>query len=203
MDMLLLRRNARNLCFLVQTMLVVDAPLPGHAADLALARAHGRFTAIDEDVRDAIRQFAGDVRIPVNVSDAVTGRIHGRISADTPSSFLDLVSSSFGLNSYYDGYTLYMTADSENVSRTVRVPPESMDAFLKGLDSSGISDKRFILRPLPDQASVLVSGPPHYVDLVSQAASSLSPAASTAVADAPSTMVYRGASAQRTTFDGR
>lgn len=203
MDMLLFRDRARTSCLLLQVMLAAGAPLSGRAADLVFPREHGRFTALDEDLRDAIRQFAGNVRIPVNVSDAVTGRIHGRISAESPGSFLDLVSSSYGLNSYYDGYTLYMTADAENVSRTVRVPADGMRAFLKALDTSGVSDKRFILRPLPDQGSVLVSGPPHYVDLVVQAASSLSPATASAPADSPSTMIYRGASAQRMTFDGR
>lgn len=203
MDMLLVWRRACTTRLLLQALLVVGMPVSGDAADLVFPRDHGRFTAIDEDVRDAIMQFAGNVRIAVNVSDAVTGHIHGRISAGSPSSFLDLVSSSYGLNSYYDGYTLYVTAEAEAVSRTVRVPADGMSAFLKALDASGVSDKRFILRPLADQGSVLVSGPPHYVDLVMQTASSLLPVTGSAAADAASTMVYRGASAQRTTFDGR
>lgn len=203
MDMLLVSRCARAPGLLLQALIIVGAAVSGHAADLVFPQEHGRFTAIDEDVRDAIRQFSADMRIPVDISDAVTGRIHGRISADTPRSFLDLVSSSYGLNSYYDGYTLYMSTDAENVSRTVHVPASGMTRFLKALDFSGISDKRFILRPLPDQDSVLVSGPPHYVELVSQAASSPSPVAGAAPGDVPSTMVYRGTSAQRTIFDGR
>lgn len=188
---------------LVATAVAIGPAGSASAAKLHLSDRHERFTANNEDLHDVLQQFADDVGVPITVSDTVSGRVRGRLSALSPRSFLEIVCSTYGLDWYYDGYMLYMTANGEGLSRMIAVPSQNVAALRRALDAAGVADDRFPLRVLPGQNSIMVSGPPRYVDLVAQTASSLvpAPAGSTPSTSAPSTTVYRGDTAQKVSFD--
>ncbi len=168
-------------------------------AELKLGDRPYSYTVIDQDLRDVLRQFGGNMHLRIELSDAVKGRVRGRVTTASPRRFLDALAANYGLDWYYDGFKLYVTASSEDASKFITMPRDLSEAFRNALNSGGISDSRFPLRGLAGTDSVIVSGPPHFVDLVEQAAAALSPRKS-AAASPSSVIIYRGAAAQKTEF---
>ena len=191
-------------------LLGLVAPLPGHAADPPLSDQPYNYTVLDQDLRDALRQFGSNNGLRINLSEAVQGRVRGRLGAMTPRAFLDRLASDFGFDWFYDGFTLYVTAVGESVNRLVQTngaAPAQLEEVLRGL---GVADPRFAVRPLPGQNLVMVAGPPRFVELVQQAAAALAPAEAprqpapaAAVAGARSVTIYRGRNEQQLSIPDR
>ncbi len=168
-------------------------------AELKLGERPYNYAVIDQDLRDVLHQFGSNMHLRIELSDAVKGRVRGRVTTTSPRRFLDALAASYGLDWYYDGFKLYVSAGSEDASKFITMPRDLSDAFKAALNSGGISDQRFPLRGLAGTDSLIASGPPHFLDLVEQAASALSPPKSADAAPG-SVIVYRGASAQKTEF---
>ena len=192
---------------------------PVAAAELHLSSQPYAYTVIDQDVRSALHEFGANLGLRITLSDAVQGRIRGRLPALAPRDFLDRLSAMFGLDWYYDGYVIAVTAQSESKTQLISAPGLGFRKLKTSLDALGISDDRFVARPLTaDSAMLLVAGPPRYVELVGQTAETLSAEATgqkpvsrvlatqaePSQAGAPprptSLMFYRGGQGQRVTF---
>ena len=169
------------------------------AAPLPVDQRPYAYTVLDENLRDVLLQFGANTKSRIAISDAVQGRVRGRRDAAPPEAFLEALGREFGFDWYYDGYILYISATSESVSRMVTlggVPASSLQATLEAL---GIADPRFLLRAVPESFTVLVSGPPRYVELVEQAVQTLakppaapSPPAPAAPSPEKTVTVFRG-----------
>lgn len=172
------------------------------AAELKLDSAPYKYTVIDQDLRDVLQQFAGNMRLRLDLSDAVKGRVRGGVPITSPREFLDTLAAKYGLDWYYDGSKLYVTPNSEDVTKVISLASDLFEPLNKVLVSGEIADPRFPLRELAGTNSVIVSGPPHFVDLVEQAAAALAPAKLPAQeAGKPDyVVIYRGTSAQKTEF---
>ena len=172
-----------------------------HAAQLQLPAGNYNYTVLNGDLADALRQFGDDVRLRMDVSDEVKGRIRGRVSASSPRAFLDLVTGLYGLDWYYDGYTLFLTSNKEGATKVVEVPGGDTGSLQRALDAGKITDARFPIRTLPGSDRIMVSGPPRYVDLVTQTAAAMSPpgvAPTRSVTE--TTTVFRGSSREQVSF---
>lgn len=189
----------------VLALLAFGSAGDARAARLNLPDGKYAYTVLNEDLRNAIRHFCDDVHIRVSISDSLKGRIRGRMSAASPRAFIDLVTSMYGLDWYYDGYTLYVTQSDEGVTRMIDLSNEDGVTLQKALDASDVSDPRYPLRLVPGTHRILVSGPPRYVDLVAQTASALVPpqpaqASPGDGAQQDTTTVIRGAATQKLSF---
>ena len=140
-----------------------------HGEALHLDDKPYNYTVIDQDLRDVLRQFGANLGLRVTVSDAVQGRVRGRKVTLPPAAFLDELAKEFGFDWYYDGYTLFVTANNESVTKAINLGGEGFTTLQDNLKALGIADDRFQLRPLPGGDAVLVAGPPRYVELVEQA----------------------------------
>ena len=172
------------------------------AADLKLDSSPYKYVVVDQDLRDVLQQFASNMHLRLDLSDAVKGRVRGGIPTSSPRQFLDTLAAEYGFDWYYDGSKLYVSPSSEDVTKIIGLPRELFESLNKALDSSGISDPRLPLRELVGTNSVIVSGPPHFVSLVEQTAAALMPAKIPAAeADKPDyVMIYRGTGMQKTEF---
>lgn len=204
--MVLLRRR----CFLMSCFIAAD-PWRVNGSELKLGDAPYSYAVLDQDLRIALREFGAHVGLRVTVSDAVSGRIRGRLPPLPPREFLDRLAAQFGFDWYFDGYALHVTATSEGVTTILSQPGLAFDALVADLRAVGVYDARFPLRPHTESGYFLVAGPPRYVDLVEKAAGVLAkrddpapmPPAVQANGAAPtSTMtVYRGKEVRRTVLD--
>lgn len=188
-------------------------PSAGRTTELPLSDQPYGYTVLDQDLRDTLRQFGANNGLRVILSDAVQGRVRGRLGTLTPRAFLDRLAVDFGFDWFYDGFTLYLSAVGESVNRLVPTggaTPSQLEDTLRAL---GIADARFVVRPMQGQNLVMVAGPPRFVELVQQAASALalkdepsSPAPLPGAVTVPgprSVTVYRGREEQQVSVPDR
>jgi len=189
------------------------------AAELALGDTPYAYTVIDQDLRSALREFGANLGLRLTMTDAVQGRIRGRLPPLAPRAFLDRVATLYGLDWYYDGYAIAVSAQSEGLTTVLTTPGVSFPELKSGLEAMGVWDPRYAVRPQPGQDMVVVAGPPHFVQMTEQLAGLLvaqaaartpppaaaGPAPAVAGAPAPRTSgitVFRSTQEQRVTFGG-
>ena len=198
----------------------VAAPAAPHAMELRLGTEPYSYTVIDQDLRLALREFGANLGVRVALSDGVQGRIRGRLPPLAPRDFLSRVTEIYGLDWYFDGYTIAVTAQAEGVSRVLSTAGAGVAQVKAGLEALQVADARFVARAEGLGGELmLVAGPPRYVQLVEQATAELvaraarvPPPAPIPVAAPPppraepprpgGVRVFRAGQEQRVTFDG-
>lgn len=152
----------------------VAAAGPAPAPQLRLPSEPYQYTVIDQDLRTALREFGANLGVRVSISDAVQGRVRGRLPPLSPRDFLSRLADLYGLDWYYDGYIIAVTAQSEGVTKVIPTTGLPFPQLKAKLDTLGLTDERFVARPEGTGAELmLVAGPPRYVQLVEEATAQL------------------------------
>lgn len=106
--------------------------------------------------------------LPAVMSPAVaTGRVNGRFRGRIDAVFRE-ISETYGLVWYFDGTTLHVYSLAELETRILQVDPVDTPRIDRTLTQMRLKDARFPLRVSAAEGQVLVSGPPRYVQLVSE-----------------------------------
>jgi len=127
------------------------------------------YVARQESIRAFFSAVSAYLGKPIIVSKLAAAK---QISGEFNFSSGDIVSKTsrqLGLITYYDGNAIYVYDSSETKSSVIQlkhVTPKSLQSFLK---KSGLADSRYPLRG-DGVDTFYLSGPPIYVDLVTQAA---------------------------------
>jgi type III secretion protein C len=173
-------------------MLVAGVMLtsPAMAAPGWAASAYN-YVVLDQDVRVALTEFGRNVGLPVVLSDAVNGRVRGRIEAKTAGEFIDRLAATNGLVWYFDGSVLHVSADKEFVTRVIDAGRLRGDVVANEMRDLGLADERFSLRAARNGNVITVSGPPAYINVVNQLVERLQPEPVVA-GDDPRVRVFRG-----------
>ncbi len=163
---------------------------PAEAAP-AWSRSPYNYVVLDQDVRVALTEFGRNVGLPVVLSDAVNGRVRGRIEAKTAGEFIDRLAATNGLVWYFDGSVLHVSADREFVTRVIDAGRLRGDVIANEMRDLGLVDERFSLRAARNGNVITVSGPPAYINVVNQLVERLQPEPVIA-GDDPRVRVFRG-----------
>ena len=176
---------------------------PALAAEPAWPSAPYDYIVVDQDLRTVLLQFGANIGVRVAVSDGVQGRVHGRLPSLPPRDFLVHLAQAYGLDWFFDGVTLSISAANEAETRFVPLTGTSVPALEAALRAIGLYDPRFGLREGPAGKTALVAGPPRYLKLVEQTAAALAnpPASPAVVPGAVVTLtVFRGPAASKVQF---
>jgi type III secretion protein C len=174
----------------------ICAPANTNAAEPEWPTDSYAYIVVDQDLRTVLEQFGVNTGLGMVLSDAVQGRVQGRLPSAPPHQFLNHLTEMFGLDWYYDGVAIAVSAKSEAKTEVITLKHVSFSEFERALESAGFIDRRYQLRAGPDKRSVIASGPPRYLADVRQLAAGLSPAAA-----APTqVMIIRGSSVSRVEF---
>lgn len=130
------------------------------------------YEAQGKDIKDVLRDFGASQSIPTRIAADVSGTVSGKFHLP-PRRFLDTLASSFGFVWYYDGEVLDITTAAELQSTLVKLDSADTGALRDALDRLRISDERFPIVYDSAQGTALVSGPPRYVQMVTNVASRL------------------------------
>ncbi len=149
------------------------------------------YVVLDQDVRVALTEFGRNVGLPVVLSDAVNGRVRGRIEAKSAGEFIDRLAATNGLVWYFDGSVLHVSADKEFITRVIDAGRLRGDVVANEMQNLGLADERFSLRAARNGNVITVSGPPAYINVVSQLVERLQPEPVVA-GDDPRVRVFRG-----------
>jgi len=143
-----------------------------HAANAWQGKYYAHFSQ-GESLGDMLQDFSATLNVPVMVStkleESDREKMNGNLEGGAKS-VLDKVSRMYNLQWYYDNHMIYVYKSSEAVSQLIRLNNTSPAAFKESLIQSDVYDSRFAWQPVRGVSSVLVSGPPRYVQLVSQIA---------------------------------
>lgn len=169
-------------------------PAP-HAQDRARpwSQQPFQYIALDQDIRDVLRELSAAVSVPVEMSDAVRGQARGRWDGPDAGHFLSRFAQDYGLDWYFDGSLLAVSAVSETATRVLPLHGVAMEPLRAGMASAGLLDSRFGLRAGPSPDTALVSGPPRFVSVVQQSIDAEQPAHETVrVAPAERVTIFHG-----------
>lgn len=123
------------------------------------------YKAESRKLPELLQDFAASLAIPVIVAEGVDGTVNGKFNL-SPSSFLDLMSSAYGLTWYFDGNVLFVYPARANQSKVIFLREFGADRIERLLQSLKLGDKRFPLRYDAAEKTLVVSGPPRHLELV-------------------------------------
>ncbi|WP_188825698.1 type III secretion protein [Brucella endophytica] len=149
------------------------------------------YVVLDQELRTALTEFGRNLGLPVVLSDAVNGRVRGRIEAKTAGEFLERLAGANGLTWYFDGSVLHVSADKEFMTRVIDSGRLSGEAVANEMRELGLADERFSLRAARNGNVISVSGPPAYIGVVGQLVERMQPEQIIA-GDDPRVRVFRG-----------
>lgn len=161
---------------------VLDAPVATTSSAASAPRvgstgsstARGGYVARNDNLRvffDALSPYLGK---PVIVSKAAARKqVSGDFDLSNARALLESLAGKLGLIWYHDGQSIYVYDASEVRSATVSLRYARVADVTAYLRTTGLYDRRYLVRGDTRSGVFYVSGPPVYVDLVLAAAKSL------------------------------
>lgn len=146
------------------------------AAPVPWQEATFTYIADNQDLSKVLTSFCRTFGLELQLSTAVTARrdlVNGKLTTNSPSEFMNQLASTYGLQWFYYGGTLYVSRNFENSTRSISANGISLGNFRKALTDLGIIESKFGWGEVPDRGVAMVSGPPAYVDLVVWAVATL------------------------------
>ena len=123
-----------------------------------------------EPAVDVLKNFASNYNIPVVLSEQINSVVNGRIGPLPAVDFLDKMAQLHALIWYFDGNTLYIYNSDEIQKQIINLQFLDTEQFRKTLMEIGIWDSRFSWRARPEEGIIYISGPPRYMELVTETA---------------------------------
>lgn len=157
--------SGTRLAVLLAATALATAP-PAVAQEIPWRRVSFDLQAVNEPLNVFLTRLLTLQGISITTSGGVaTGRVNGRFKGQTEAVFRELAET-YGLTWYYDGTTLHVYSLAELETRLMQVEPVDIARIDRTLKQMRLADGRYPLRLSPDEGTVLVSGPPKYVELV-------------------------------------
>jgi type III secretion protein C len=131
------------------------------------------YRSVEQDLRELLRDFASNLGLTLQLSEAVQGTVRGSLPPAPPAEFLDQLARVYGLIWYWDGFILWVYGLDEAASRMIDLGTGDAQRLADTMQELDLWDDRFPLRASASANLVLVTGPPRYVELVAEAAARL------------------------------
>ncbi len=146
------------------TALVTASAAPAAAA--AWQEKTFVYSAEGKKIAEVLQDFAASQSIPIVIDSGVEGTVNGQFKL-APQAFLAAMQKTFGLIWYFDGVTMYIYPSRAMQSRVFRLRGYDKTQVKQMLSSLGLGDSRFPLRYNESEQTLLASGPPRHIELVS------------------------------------
>jgi type III secretion protein C len=124
------------------------------------------YSAEGKKLTDVLQDFAASQSIPIVIDSGVEGTVNGQFKLG-PQAFLAAMQKTFGLIWYFDGVTMYIYPSRAMQSKVFRLRGYDKTQVKQMLSSLGLGDSRFPLRYNESEQTLLASGPPRHIELVS------------------------------------
>jgi len=124
------------------------------------------YAAQNTPLRTVLQDFATSHSVNLNMPADFSANVDGRLRADSPTDFLNRLGLQFRFQWFVYNDTLYISRQSDQVSRRIKVSADAAPDLKQALTDVGLLEPKFGFGELPDDGVVIVTGPPEYVDLV-------------------------------------
>lgn len=158
------------------------------------------YILINQDIRDALKEFGRNLNLPVSLSDKIRGQVRGEVRAETAGAFLTKLAEANGLVWYYDGSILYINSSDEFATQILDAGRADGARVIEEVKRLSLMDDRFSIKFTPNASALRVSGPPAFIAMVQQVIANVQPPP-LATADDPRVRVFRGGQNNEVTED--
>lgn len=156
-----------RLSIIFSALLMISVPQYGYTT----GKNQQGYIAREEGVKGIFDAISSVMRKPVILSKiAVRKKISGEFDITKPQGVLTAISDQLGLIWYNDGQAIYVYDASEIRNAVIVLRNTSFNVVNDFLKNSGLYDARYPLRSDQRNTTFYVSGPPIYIDLISNAA---------------------------------
>jgi type III secretion protein C len=150
----------------IAALIFALASAGAHAEEIPFGKLQIDLQAANEPLNVFLGRMLTLAGIPSTMTPAIaTGKVNGRLRGNAAQVFSDL-SQTFGFTWFYNGSVLYICGLGELDSRLLQVGPSDVPRIERALNEMHLYDRRFTLKASSTEGQVLVSGPPQYVELV-------------------------------------
>src|SRR5687768_12168672 len=124
------------------------------------------YSANQTPIRKILEDFCNQFGITLDISPSIKGTINGRIAANNAVEFLDRLALMRKFRWFVYANTLYIAPINDNVIEKIKTTSDSSAETKQAIIGIGLFEQRFGWGELPEEQSVIVSGPKQYVTLV-------------------------------------
>lgn len=124
---------------------------------------------LDEDIRDAISTLTRYTDSLIKLDENLRGTVTVQNSAGTVENFLDLVAEEAGALWWFDGAVVTMEPQNAVSSVLIATGGYPENELRRHLSALGLAWPAFPIRVTEDDSLARISGPPSYLDQVSEA----------------------------------
>lgn len=156
-----LRRIAT--CFIILGGMILSGS--ALSAELRWRSQPFQYNAENQKLSVLLREFAASQNVPAVIAPELDATVNAKFNLP-PAKMMELLSATFGLIWYYDGSILYVYPAAAAKSELVRASGPRAADLIASLEKLKIYDPRFPIIIDNQQNTLLVSGPPRYVDMV-------------------------------------
>jgi type III secretion protein C len=129
--------------------------------------------AKQESITDLLREFASDQKMPIVLSEKVTGVVSGQFGPLHPRDFLDEITQKNGLIWTYDGASLYVYRSDEIKSEILPIRGVEMEEIIQALRQVGVWSSQYPIKLIGERKLIYVTGPPRYIETVTDIATKI------------------------------
>lgn len=124
------------------------------------------YAANQTPIRKILEDFSNQFGIILDIHPSIKGTINGRIASNSAIEFLDRLALMRKFRWFVYANTLYVVPMNDNVVEKIKTSSESASESKQAIIGIGLFEPRFGWGELPEEQSVIVSGPSQYVSLV-------------------------------------
>jgi type III secretion protein C len=124
------------------------------------------YSANQTPIKRILEDFATQFGVSLDINASIKGTIDGRIASNNAVDFLDRLALMRKFRWFVYANTLYITPLSDNVVEKIKTSSESAAESKQAIIGIGLFDAKFGWGELPEEQSVLISGPSKYVGLI-------------------------------------
>lgn len=126
------------------------------------------YSADQTSLNVILQDFANGHGVDINIDGLPEETVTARLRSESPEAFLNRLALEYHFQWFVYNNTLYISAQSAQTSRRLKISQDAAPDIKQALEGVGLLEPRFGWGELPDDGVVLVTGPPKYVDLVSE-----------------------------------
>jgi type III secretion protein C len=118
-------------------------------------------------LRRVLLDFAAGFNLTLESTISLTDVVNGRFNTTNPTVFIDRLAGTYGFTWFTYAGRLHVSSSRDVQVKPIFVPAVTSGSSLRQLLSSlGVLEPKFGWGELPEQGTVVISGPPAYVELV-------------------------------------
>lgn len=124
------------------------------------------YAANQTPIRKILEDYANQFGVILDIHPSIKGTVNGRIASNSAIEFLDRLALMRKFRWFVYSNTLYVVPMNDNVVEKIKTSSESASESKQAIIGIGLFEPRFGWGELPEEQSIIVSGPSQYVSLI-------------------------------------